>query len=266
MRVLVGPDARAAGDAGRPARRRRARRSSTTAWRRPCGSSAGHVESWRCSARARADALRSRGRGGGAGARSRKRTSPAPSAGHEVRVARAGDLPRGGLRRSTSRREAPRRRSAAAGRGGAAAARPARRSTCCASRTAGRGTAPTSREENLLHETGPRARVPFAAKGCYVGQEVIARLEARGGNVNKPLRGLRLGAPAAAGRGRARRGHRRSGRVTTAGVSPRLGPIAMALRPPQPLRARHARWRWTARRPPSWTCRSSLPRSRVRRP
>ena len=31
-----------------------------------------------------------------------------------------------------------------------------------------------------------------ATKGCYVGQEVVARLEARGGNVNKLLRGLRL--------------------------------------------------------------------------
>jgi glycine cleavage system aminomethyltransferase T len=59
-----------------------------------------------------------------------------------------------------------------------------------------------------------------------VGQEVIARLEARGGNVNKRLRGLRLGAPSAAGAAIRAEGQD-VGRVTTAGVSPRLGPIAM---------------------------------------
>jgi hypothetical protein len=46
---------------------------------------------------------------------------------------------------------------------------------------------------------GPRERAPLSTKGCYVGQEVIARLEGRGGNVNKALRGLRLTAPAVSG-------------------------------------------------------------------
>jgi folate-binding protein YgfZ len=81
-------------------------------------------------------------------------------------------------------------------------------------------------EENLLHETGLVGEYHSGAKGCYVGQEVIARLEARGGNVNKRLRGLRLGAPAAAG-ATIRAEGQDVGRVTTAGVSPRLGPIAM---------------------------------------
>ena len=81
-------------------------------------------------------------------------------------------------------------------------------------------------EDNLLHETGLVATVHSSTKGCYVGQEVIARLEGRGGNVNKALRGLRLTAPAAAGAVVTAAG-KDAGRVTTAAVSPRLGPIAL---------------------------------------
>jgi tRNA-modifying protein YgfZ len=64
-------------------------------------------------------------------------------------------------------------------------------------------------------------------KGCYVGQEVIARLEARGGHVNKRLRGLTLDAPAEDG-APVRVAGKDVGRVTTAAVSPRLGPVALA--------------------------------------
>jgi folate-binding protein YgfZ len=81
-------------------------------------------------------------------------------------------------------------------------------------------------EENLLHETGLVREYHSPSKGCYVGQEVIARLDARGGHVNKRLCGLRLSAPAAAG-ATIRAEGRDVGRVTTAGVSPRLGPVAM---------------------------------------
>jgi tRNA-modifying protein YgfZ len=63
-------------------------------------------------------------------------------------------------------------------------------------------------------------------KGCYIGQEVIARLEGRGGHVNKLLRGLRLAAPSLAGEP-VLAGDKEVGRVTTSAVSPRLGPIAM---------------------------------------
>ena len=55
----------------------------------------------------------------------------------------------------------------------------------------------------------------------------MARLEARGGHVNKALRGLRLSAPGEPGTPLAAEG-REVGRVTTAAVSPRLGPIALA--------------------------------------
>lgn len=80
--------------------------------------------------------------------------------------------------------------------------------------------------DNLLHETGQVARYHCSTKGCYVGQEVIARLEARGGNVNKALRGLRLEAAAAPGDVITAE-DQEVGRVTSAAVSPRLGPLAM---------------------------------------
>jgi aminomethyltransferase len=60
-----------------------------------------------------------------------------------------------------------------------------------------------------------------------VGQEVVARLEARGGNVNKVLRGLRLASPATRGDVVTAEG-KNIGRVTTAAVSSRFGPLALA--------------------------------------
>jgi folate-binding protein YgfZ len=85
---------------------------------------------------------------------------------------------------------------------------------------------PDITEQNLLHETGLVGEYHSPTKGCYVGQEVIARLDARGGNVNKTMRGLRLSATAQAGSTVTSEG-KEVGRITTAGVSPRLGPIAM---------------------------------------
>jgi folate-binding protein YgfZ len=86
---------------------------------------------------------------------------------------------------------------------------------------------PDVTEENLLHETGVLREYHSPTKGCYVGQEVVARLEGRGGHVNKALRGLRLTAPAAAGDPVTAEG-KDVGRVTTAAVSPRFGPVALA--------------------------------------
>jgi len=81
-------------------------------------------------------------------------------------------------------------------------------------------------EDNLLHETGLLAEYHSSTKGCYVGQEVVARLEGRGGHVNKRLRGLRLEAPIAAGSTLAAEGAN-VGSVTSAGISAVFGPIAM---------------------------------------
>jgi tRNA-modifying protein YgfZ len=85
-------------------------------------------------------------------------------------------------------------------------------------------------EENLLHETGRLSVYHSPAKGCYLGQEVVARLEGRGGNVNKRLRGLRCAAAIPAGAdilGADPADPKTVGRVTSAGISPRFGPIAM---------------------------------------
>ena len=86
---------------------------------------------------------------------------------------------------------------------------------------------PDVTEEDILHETGLLAEYHSPAKGCYVGQEVVARLEGRGGHVNKTLRGLRLAAPAMRGDVVTAEG-KDVGRVTTAGVSDRFGPVALA--------------------------------------
>lgn len=86
---------------------------------------------------------------------------------------------------------------------------------------------PDVTEENLLHETGLVGDLHSPTKGCYVGQEVIARLEARGANVNKLLRQLRMEAPVAVGTSVSAEG-RDVGRITTSGVSPRQGPLAIA--------------------------------------
>jgi len=82
-------------------------------------------------------------------------------------------------------------------------------------------------ESHLLHETGLVSRYHSSSKGCYLGQEVIARLEARGGNVNRALRGLQLGALCASGAMVSVDGQA-VGHVTSAAESPRLGPIALA--------------------------------------
>lgn len=81
-------------------------------------------------------------------------------------------------------------------------------------------------EENLLHETGQLDVYHSASKGCYLGQEVVARLEGRGGNVNKKLLGLKCAAAVSAGAD-ILADEKVIGRVTSAGASPSFGPIAM---------------------------------------
>jgi folate-binding protein YgfZ len=82
-------------------------------------------------------------------------------------------------------------------------------------------------EDHLLHETGLLAELHSPTKGCYVGQEVVARLEARGANVNKALRRLRLSAPSEPGETVQGDGSD-VGRVATVAISPRFGPLALA--------------------------------------
>jgi len=146
-------------------------------------------------------------------------------AGQEVVLARAGDLPGGGF----VLHAAPEHASAAWGALAGSGARPVGREAVDARRV--EDLRPwygfDITEENLLHETGLLGELHSPTKGCYIGQEVVARLEARGGNVNKGLRRLRLSAPSAPGSALLA-GEKEVGRVTTAAVSPRLGPIALA--------------------------------------
>jgi tRNA-modifying protein YgfZ len=64
-------------------------------------------------------------------------------------------------------------------------------------------------------------------KGCYVGQETVARLHWKG-KPNRHLRGLRLSETAGGGE-ELRLGEKSVGRIGTAVVSPRHGPIALAI-------------------------------------
>ncbi len=79
----------------------------------------------------------------------------------------------------------------------------------------------------IPQEAGLNERAVSFTKGCYVGQETVARLFYKG-KPNRHLRGLRLSAPAVSG-DELLLGERPVGRVGSATVSPRLGPIALAL-------------------------------------
>ncbi|MBN1529674.1 MAG: folate-binding protein YgfZ [Thermoleophilaceae bacterium] len=81
--------------------------------------------------------------------------------------------------------------------------------------------------DTIPQEAGLNERAVSFTKGCYVGQETVARLHYRG-KPNRHLRGLRLDAPAARG-DEILLGDKVVGRVGSACESPRLGPIALAL-------------------------------------
>ena len=79
----------------------------------------------------------------------------------------------------------------------------------------------------IPQEAGLNERAVSFTKGCYVGQETVARLHYRG-KPNRHLRGLRPSAPAHHG-DELRLGERVVGKVGTAVISPRHGPVALAL-------------------------------------
>ena len=81
--------------------------------------------------------------------------------------------------------------------------------------------------ETIPEEAGLNDRAIDFEKGCYVGQETVARLHYRG-KPNRHLRGLRLSAPAERGE-TLRLGDREVGRLGSSCVSPTLGPIALAI-------------------------------------
>jgi tRNA-modifying protein YgfZ len=82
-------------------------------------------------------------------------------------------------------------------------------------------------ETSLVQEAGlERVAVSFD-KGCYLGQETVARTQYRG-HVNRLLRGLLLPAPAPVG-AVVRAGDREVGRLSSVALSPARGPIALAV-------------------------------------
>jgi tRNA-modifying protein YgfZ len=79
----------------------------------------------------------------------------------------------------------------------------------------------------IPQEAGLNERAVSFTKGCYMGQETVARLYYRG-KPNRHLRGLRLSGPACGGE-ELRLGERPVGRLSSVVLSPALGFIALAL-------------------------------------
>ncbi len=79
----------------------------------------------------------------------------------------------------------------------------------------------------IPQEAGLNDRAVSFTKGCYVGQETVARLHYRG-KPNRRLLGLRLSEPAPSGT-ELRLGEKVVGRLGSVVVSPSLGPIGLAL-------------------------------------
>jgi folate-binding protein YgfZ len=79
----------------------------------------------------------------------------------------------------------------------------------------------------IPQEAGLNERAVSFTKGCYVGQETVARLYYKG-RPNRRLRGLRLSVPVDSGE-ELRLSERAVGRVGSSVLSPELGPIALAL-------------------------------------
>jgi folate-binding protein YgfZ len=81
--------------------------------------------------------------------------------------------------------------------------------------------------ETMPAEAGiVEAAVSFT-KGCYIGQEPVARLHHRG-RPNRHLRGLRLDGPTEPGEA-LHLGEKEVGRIGSFCVSPARGPIALAI-------------------------------------
>jgi len=81
--------------------------------------------------------------------------------------------------------------------------------------------------ETMPAEAGIVERAISFTKGCYIGQEPVARLHYKG-RPNRHLRGLELSAPATPGAGLVL-GEKEVGRIGSACVSPARGPLALAI-------------------------------------
>jgi folate-binding protein YgfZ len=82
-------------------------------------------------------------------------------------------------------------------------------------------------ENTIPQEAGLNERAVSFTKGCYVGQETVARLHYRG-KPNRHLRGLRLSEPIEPG-AELHLGERSIGHLRSSALSPTFGPIGLAL-------------------------------------
>ena len=82
-------------------------------------------------------------------------------------------------------------------------------------------------ETTIPQEAGLNERAVSFTKGCYVGQETVARLYYKG-KPNRLLRGLQLSEPVPVDT-ELLLGERAVGRLTSVTLSPRLGPIGLGL-------------------------------------
>jgi aminomethyltransferase len=89
-------------------------------------------------------------------------------------------------------------------------------------------------ERTIPAETGLVERSVSFTKGCYTGQELVARIDSRGSRVPRHLRGVLVqggDAPpvGAALFGEGEQGERELGQLTSVALSPTLGgPVALA--------------------------------------
>jgi aminomethyltransferase len=82
-------------------------------------------------------------------------------------------------------------------------------------------------ERTIPAETGLVERTVSFTKGCYTGQELVARIDSRGGHVPRHLRGLTLSGPAPVGAAVTIEG-REVGAVTSVARTPGGGAVALA--------------------------------------
>jgi folate-binding protein YgfZ len=81
--------------------------------------------------------------------------------------------------------------------------------------------------ETMPAEAGIVEQAVSFTKGCYIGQETVARLHYKG-KPNRRLHGLKLSGPVQPGEP-VRLGEKEVGRLGSAAVSPALGPIGLAI-------------------------------------
>jgi len=90
-------------------------------------------------------------------------------------------------------------------------------------------------EKTIPEESGAVDATVSFTKGCFTGQELVARIDSRGGNVPRRLRGVVLagtgagaGAPGFTVGSAVTVDGAEVGRLTSVAVSPELGPVALA--------------------------------------